>query len=200
MVANVASAPGQSAGHLPAQTFSKEGSVMNRFSHIAACLTAALLVSACGGDSGGTGGAAPTVSQGTITAKGSIFVNGIEYSTVGATIRVDGNLVADDSALREGMVVTVRGSSDDNTRKGTATQVEAWDVLEGTIQGTGANTLSVMGQTVRIEDNLTRLNDDSTQKVFAQAGFAVGQHVEVHGFRDDQGGVRATRVARKTSG
>jgi Domain of unknown function (DUF5666) len=165
----------------------------------------ALLLAACGGggggpDTGGTGGATPSVSQGVITAKGSIFVNGTEYSTSGATIKVDDTPVADDSFLREGMVVTVRGSSDDNTRKGTATQVEAWDVLEGTIQATGANTLSVMGQTVRIEDNLTRLNDDNTQKLFAQANFQVGQHVEVHGFRDDQGGVRATRVARKTSG
>jgi Domain of unknown function (DUF5666) len=169
-------------------------------------LTAALLLASCGGggggspDTGGTGGATLSISQGVITAKGSIFVNGIEYSTSGATIRVDDTPVADDSFLREGMVVTVRGSSDDNTRKGTATQVEARDALEGTIQATGANSLTVMGQTVRIEDNLTRLNDDDTQKVFAQAGFQVGQHVEVHGFRDDQGGLRATRVARKTGG
>ncbi len=165
----------------------------------------ALLLTACGGggggpDTGGTGGATLSVSQGVITAKGSIFVNGTEYSTSGATIKVDDNPVADDSFLREGMVVTVRGSSDDNTRTGTAVQVDAWDLLEGTIQTLGPNTLTVMGQTVRIEDNLTRLNDDNTQKLFAQANFQVGQHVEVHGFRDDQGAVRATRVARKTSG
>lgn len=158
----------------------------------------AMVVAGCGGgvDSGGTG-AAPAVSQGVITAKGSIFVNGIEYSTAGASIKVDDISVADDSFLKEGMVVTVRGTSDDATRKGTATQVEARDILEGTIQSApGLNTLTVMGQTVRIEDNVTRLNDSDAQKTFAQANFQAGEHVEVHGFPDDQGGVRATRVFR----
>ena len=98
-------------------------------------------------------------------------------------------------------MVTVRGTSDDATRKGTATQVEARDILEGTIQSApGANTLTVMGQTVRIEDNVTRLNDNDAQKTFAQANFQAGEHVEVHGFPDDQGGIRATRVFRKLTG
>jgi hypothetical protein len=59
-----------------------------------------------------------------------------------------------------------------------------------------------MGQTVRVEDNVTRLNDDNTIKTFAAAGFAVNDHVEVHGSADDPvvGGVRATRVAKKTAG
>ncbi len=172
------------------------------YTTIVAALT--LLIASCGGgggtDSGGTGGGTPSVGQGVITAKGSIFVNGIEYSTSGATLRVDDNPVANDSFLKEGMVVTLRGTRDDTTRQGSATQVEAWDVLEGTIQALGANALTVMGQNVRIEDNLTRLNDDNAQKVFAQANFQLGEHVEVHGFRDDQGGVRATRVARKIGG
>jgi mono/diheme cytochrome c family protein len=47
---------------------------------------------------------------------------------------------------------------------------------------------------------VTRLNDDDAQKVFASANFLVDDHVEVHGFGDDQGGVRATRVFRKPAG
>lgn len=173
-------------------------------SHAVIPFLVATVISGCGGgsgvDSGGTG-ATPAVSQGVITAKGSIFVNGIEYSTSGATIKIDDEIVANDSFLKEGMVVTVRGTSDDSTRKGTATHVEARDILEGTIQSTaGVNTLTVMGQTVRIEDNVTRLNDNNTLKTFAQANFQAGEHVEVHGFPDDQGGVRATRVFRKLSG
>ena len=110
-----------------------------------------------------------------ITAKGSVFVNGIEYSTTGATIRIDDNPGIEDD-LKVGMVVTVRGTSDDSTRKGTATQVEARDILEGTISSVDAvnKTITVMGQTVRIEDNVTRLNDDDTQKVFANAAFLIG--------------------------
>jgi hypothetical protein len=166
-------------------------------------LVVALTVTACGGGTGGTGATTPpaaSVSQGVITAKGSVFVNGIEYSTTGASIKIDDNSVADDSFLKVGMVVKVRGTSDDSTRTGSATQIEARDILEGTISNVGANTITVMGQTVRIEDNVTRLNDDDLQKFFAQANFLVGDIVEVHGFADDQGGVRATRVFRKVSG
>src|SRR4026208_824476 len=57
-----------------------------------ACLSVVLV--ACGGGGGGTGASPATgaaVSQGVITAKGSVFVNGVEYSTTGATIRVDDN-------------------------------------------------------------------------------------------------------------
>jgi hypothetical protein len=157
---------------------------------------------ACGGGGGGTGDTPATgaaVSQGVITAKGSVFVNGVEYSTSGATIRIDDN-PGIESGLKVGMVVRVRGTSDDATRTGTATQVEARDLLEGTISVVGAGTITVMGQTVRIEDNVTRLNDDDAQKVFGQANFQVGDIVEVHGFADDQGGLRATRVHRKLTG
>ena len=162
---------------------------------------------ACGGGGGGSGGTGATpatgaaVSQGTITAKGSVFVNGIEYSTTGATIRIDDN-PGIESDLKVGMVVRVRGTSDDSTKKGTATLLEARDILEGTISNVnaGAGTITVMGQTVRIEDNMTRLNDDDLQKVFGNANFQVNDHVEVHGFADDQGGLRATRVLRKATG
>ena len=160
---------------------------------------------ACGGGGGGGSSATPAtgaaVSQGTITAKGSVFVNGIEYSTAGATIRIDDN-PGIESDLKVGMVVKVRGTSDDSTKKVTATQVEARYILEGTISNVnaGAGTITVMGQTVRIEDNVTRLNDDDLQKVFANANFQVNDIVEVHGFADDQGGLRATRVLRKLAG
>jgi hypothetical protein len=167
-----------------------------------ACIGAVLV--ACGGGGGGTGATPATgaaVSQGVITAKGSVFVNGVEYSTAGASIRIDDN-PGIESDLKVGMVVKVRGTSDDATKTGTATQVEARDSLEGTISSVDAvnQAIAVMGQTVQIEDNMTRLNDDNTQKVFGDANFQVGDIVEVHGFPDDQGGLRATRVLRKATG
>jgi len=169
-------------------------------------LVSALALTACGG--GGGGGGVPVastsnsvVSQGVVTAKGSIFVNGIEFSSTGATITIDDN-PGIESDLKVGMTVKVRGTSDDVTKKGTATKIEARDALEGRIDSVDDvnKSITVMGQTVRIEDNVTRLNDDDTVKVFSAAAFAVGNIVEVNGFADDNGGLRATRVAKKTTG
>jgi hypothetical protein len=159
-------------------------------------------LTACGGSGGGgTSTAGPTVSSGVVTAKGSIFVNGIEYSTNGAAITIDG-VSANETQLKVGMTVKVSGTSDDATKKGVATKVEARDALEGEISSVdNANkTITVNGVVVKVEDNVTRLNDDDTVKIFAGAAFVVGNHVEVNGFADDQGGLRATRVAKKTSG
>lgn len=163
-----------------------------------------LLLGGCGPDSGygsssGTGTSGAAVSQGVVTAKGSIFVNGIEYDTTYATITIDDNPGTAD-LLKVGMTVKVRGSSDDATKRGSASDVVARDVLEGTITAVGANTITVMGQTVQIEDNVTRLNDDDTVKLFSAGGFAVGNIVEVNGYADDNGGLIATRVVKKASG
>ena len=172
---------------------------------IGLALFLAFSLSGCGG-SGGYGSSAPppgtsgaAVSQGVVTAKGSIFVNGIEYDTTYATVMIDDN-AGTAAQLQVGMTVKVRGSSDDTTRRGSASAVVARDALEGTIEAVGANTVTVMGQTVQIEDNVTRLNDDDTVKLFSGAGFAVGNVVEVNGYADDNGGLLATRVAKKTSG
>jgi hypothetical protein len=162
----------------------------------------AMMLTACGGSGGGgTSTAGPTVSSGVVTAKGSIFVNGIEYSTNGAAITIDG-VSATEAQLKVGMTVKVSGTSDDSTKKGVATKVEARDALEGQIESVDntAKTITVNGVTVKVEDNVTRLNDDDTVKIFSGAAFAVGNHVEVNGFADDQGGLRATRVAKKTAG
>jgi uncharacterized protein DUF5666 len=172
-------------------------------SALLATIAATILAAGCSGGTGGTGATntGPGVSQGVITAKGSVFVNGIEYSTTGATIKIDDN-PGIETDLKVGMVVKVQGTSDDVTRKGTATQIEARDIIEGTISNvdTVNKTITVMAQPVRIEDNVTRLNDDDLQKVFADANFQLNDIVEVHGFADDLGGLRATRVVKKTSG
>lgn len=176
------------------------------FQLAAATLVSVIALTACGGSGGGTSSTQASVpgavaSKGVITAKGSIFVNGIKYSTAGAVITVDDNPGVE-SDLKIGMTVKVRGTSDDTAKTGVATRIDARDALEGEIESIDpANkTITVMGQVIRIEDNLTRLNDDDTVKVFAAAGFAAGNVVEVNGFPDDNGGLRATRVAKKTTG
>lgn len=179
-------------------------SLMKNVYWVAIVVAAALVLDGCGGGSGSTSGTAGSaVSQGVITAKGSVFVNGIEYfSNSSTSITIDGSSVADDSFLKEGMTVKVRGSSDDASKKGTATKIEARDALEGKIDSIDSanKTITVMGQAVQVEDNVTRLNDDNTQKVFAAANFAVGNIVEINGFTDDKGGLHASRVAKKSTG
>src|SRR5512134_3185590 len=71
---------------------------------------AAVLV-ACGGGEGGIGGTGGAdVSVGSITAFGSVWVNGVEYQTnASTTIRIDDN-VRPESELRVGMVARVDGS------------------------------------------------------------------------------------------
>ena len=170
---------------------------------VSCTIVAIAMLAACGGGGGSSSSApsGPAVSKGVITAKGSVFVNGIRFNTAGATIKVDDNPGVEND-LKVGMVITVRGTSDDATKTGTATLIEASDALEGTVSAVDAvnNTITVMGQVVKIEDNVTRLNDDDTLKVFAGANIVVGDRVEVDGFPDDNGGLRATRVAEKTSG
>ena len=169
-------------------------------------LFVAVAMTACGGGGGGGSDAAAPVpiplinssSIGVVTGLGSVIVNGVTFSTTGATVTIDDNPSAADQ-LKVGMVVKVRGTSDDAARTGTAVTVEARDALEGTISTVGANSIVVMGQNVQIEDNVTRLNDDDTVKTFAAANFFVGDKVEVHGFPDDQGGLSATRVVKKAT-
>ena len=84
---------------------------------------------------GGGGQSGSGRAFGEITAFGSIFVNGIEYSTTTATITINGVVqpVGDQSALKVGMAVLVDGTVNPDGLTGTATTVDFLGDLEGTI-------------------------------------------------------------------
>jgi len=175
----------------------------------AIALASVIALTACGSDSNSSSTPTPTptpgaaVSKGVITELGSVFVNGIKFETTDPAIVItidDKPGVAVD--LKRGMIVKVTGANDDATKTGIAKKIEARDALEGKIEAVDPlnKTITVMGQIVQIEDNLTHLNDDLNVKVFTAAGFLVDDTVEVHGFVDDTGGLRATRVAKKAIG
>lgn len=127
-------------------------------------------LASCGGGSSGTGGSGMTGTFGTITAFGSVFVNGVEFSTSGATIVLDDN-PATESNLRVGMVVTVSGSRSGSS--GSATRIEVDDAVKGFVEAKAdANHWTVMGQTVLIDDQ-TRFENN------VQPG--AGDFAEVHG-------------------
>lgn len=141
-----------------------------------------------GGGTGGTGAQAPVVSSGAMN-KGSIILNGIRFDDSATGVTDDRSRSA--AQLANGMVVKLRGRSDDNLT-GQADRVDIENELRASIQSisTAGNTQSFVagGQTVIVD----------SQTVFANvanfAALTVGQRVEVHGVRDADGNVRATRV------
>ena len=135
-------------------------------------------------------------AKGVITAKGSIWVNGVEYDTRSASITMDDTGSHPDSDLKVGMVVEVKGTIDNATGKGTATEVQYDANLEGPIATIDATTQSftVFGQTIVT---------DATTVYDGVSGFsalAVGNRVEVSGTADTTNHViKAARIELKST-
>lgn len=155
----------------------------------------ALTVVSCGGGTGGqTGAGTVGVSSGPITGFGSVFVNGVEYSTSGAKIMINGS-PATPSDLKVGMMVQVDGRIDGGGAKGTATKVEYDDQVRGVVDSVDAanNTLVVMGQKVAV-DNMTVFHGTTDL-----AGVKAGNIVEVSGMVDSAGVIHATSIELKNT-
>jgi hypothetical protein len=159
------------------------------------------LLTSCGGsggstaaDSGGIGGTGLT-AHGTITAFGSIVVNGTEFDTSEAAIIVGGEEigVGDDVALNNldiGKVVTVEGTGSEDNNSAVADRVTYNDDVEGPVESirdidTMAKEMVVLGQTV-IVNVITKLQG-TTFSTLAQ-----NDMVEVSGLADDTGVIWAT--------
>jgi cytochrome c-type biogenesis protein CcmE len=140
-----------------------------------------------GGGTGGTG--SPVVAFGTITAFGSIVVNGIEFDIADATITLNGQSgTATD--LQLGQVVTVRGTLAPGDAVGKADRVVFENNARGPIDSIDldVSSLVVLGQTVRV-DNRTQFGGTPSL-----SGLGVGNIVALSGFVDADGELRATRV------
>jgi hypothetical protein len=159
------------------------------FPGIALLLTA---LAGCGGsgssDAPGTPGTPSATNQttvGQITGFGSIYVNGIEFDTAGASYEVDDALASDDDALAVGMVVKVEGSVSADGLSGTAFSVSYDDDVEGVVENLTATdddnikTFEVMDTTVVIDASKT--NFDSDDSSFNFDTIADGDVVEVSG-------------------
>jgi len=160
-----------------------------------------LALASCGGGTGGTGsgGSGPVVSSG-VMQKGSVILNGVRFEDMTANITIDDTpkLPAD---LADGMVVRVRGRINDDRITGTADRVEVENEVRGTVQthdaGVNPATFTVVGQIVFVPDGITFANFSAPTPTGAAA---VGQLVdgssvvEVHGLRQADGSISATRV------
>ena len=158
-----------------------------------------LTIAGCGGGGGGT---APVNSfaKGVVTAKGSITVNGIKFDTSSSDVTIDDSAKAkgDDSGIKVGMVVRVKGSVSGSA--GTATKIEFADNLEGIIDAGSIDavnsTFKVFGQTVKAGP-ATIIEESGAGKILF-SDLAAGNVVEVSGLPDNNGVINATRIERKT--
>jgi Domain of unknown function (DUF5666) len=144
--------------------------------------------STCGGtgiDLAGGGVSGTGVSTGAITSFGSVEMGGVHYLTDNNTLKkshgVDHSSEMDRVLFRVGMVVTIHHGPNDNN----AIQIEYQDNLQGPIAAKNSNTLTVLGQTVVVGDaDFANLN--------------LNEIVEVSGFVDSAGRIRATYIERNT--
>lgn len=179
----------------------------------AMALFSIMILVACsgGGGSGGSttstsGSSTSSVSSGGIEGFGSVIVNGVRFNTDSAEFEVENETSSSQDDLSVGMQVVVEGSIDDNGTTGTATRVRFEDNLEGPITSvtpsdTGlSKTLSVMGQTVRVESGVTVFDNSDPSFNFGSLGPAnLGNVVEVSGNDLPDGSIQATFIERKAN-
>ncbi len=167
-------------------------------------VAAAIMLAACGGSGGNDNGATatpgsmPVVTIGAISGFGSVHVNGVRFDTSGATVSID-DRPGLESQLQVGDVVRISGRLNADRRSGRASSIDCNDAVEGPVQSVDptAGTLVVLGQTVKVD--ATTSFDDDIQPA-SLAGVLVGEVVEVSGFRDADGVIRATRIERHDPG
>lgn len=163
------------------------------------------LVVACGGGDqlagGGIGGTG--ISFGTVTGFGSVFVNGVEFDTSGATRTVDdvmsvSNGLDDITIMEQGMVVTVTGTVNPDGITGTATSIDFDEVIEGPVGTVPVEdpdmvikTFDILGTNVIVNRNTTVFVD------IDYASIAPGDVIEVSGFFDASGNLVATLVDKE---
>ena len=178
-------------------TIMKRGHAMNNRSRLILKLTLATyllsLITSCGGTGsdfqvangvGGTG-----ITMGKITGFGSIHVNGIKFNTDTATFTRDRVGSKAQSDFHTGEIVRVIGNIDKNTQTGIATEVIFSDILEGSVTSVAVkNTIKILEQNI-ITDQLTLFHGFNKL-----SDLKLGNIVEVSGFSNAQGDVKATSL------
>ena len=172
----------------------------------------ALSIAACTpADSEGVAGIGGSgyVSSGSVTGFGSVFVNGVEFETDNSTFDVDGNPDGTQDDLAIGMIVKVSGTINADGISGDATSITYDDELQGPVKGQitydtdrVTATFTVLGVNVIIDSGSTSfdVSDDVTLPINTTFDFDSiedNDNVEVSGFFDSNGNLKATRVELK---
>ena len=163
----------------------------------ALALATGLGLGACGGGTGTATTSGKSVSVGTITGFGSVYVNGCEYETDSADIYVEGYISSEDS-LSVGDVVEVTGPT--NCTQGNATSIKFADDLEGVVDSasitSGVGTMVVMGQNVTV-NNLTTFENDILGNGLTIDDLDTNHIIEISGLGIGTGDIVATRIELK---
>src|SRR5437879_3639227 len=136
----------------------------------------------------------PVLATGTITGFGSIYVNGVHFQTSSATIRKNGQTVAE-SQLAVGEVARVKGEKNDTDGTGVADSIDVDESVVGPIAAidTTNSVVTVLGQTVKINTGTSFSMDVQPASL---AGLKVGDVIRVSGLIDSSGNIVASRIER----
>jgi len=155
-----------------------------------ALLASALWLAACGGGDSttGTGPGTLKTSKGVVTATaGGITVNGVRFSTAGASVKIEDQPGAA-ADLQVGMVVKVKGR--DDGVNGQAVEIEFEDQVRGKVDEVAGSLVRIGEQEIEVEhatefeDNLARLGS-----------ITPGQdRIRVSGVATWEGRIRASRI------
>lgn len=131
-------------------------------------------------------------THGVITGLGGVTVNDVRYATSAATVTINGQ-PGTLSDLSRGQIVTVSGRINSDDQSGTANSILFDANLIGPVENLDASSdrLTVMGQSV-ISDSDTLFGAGIDPATFA--GLSVGSIVQVSGYADAAGAIKATRI------
>ena len=162
---------------------------------------ATLVVAACGGGGGSASGPVAGidrlgVSVGTVTGFGSIIVNGVRYDVSSASFDIDDDSTGsgqDDLSVGDVVAVTFETGSPT-----VAQSVIGDEAVEGPVNSVNptAGRLVVAGQTVLTDASTSYDNSNGLRSL---ADIQPGNFVEVSGFLDANGTIRATRIEKKAA-
>ncbi len=140
------------------------------------------------------------VAYGAITGFGSVYVNGVHFTTDTATVEID-NESASEGALAVGMIVAVVGEISRNGYEGVAKTIRAERVLLGTVDAVvdvaaGRRALKLLGQTVYVAEDAEFMGTDfeqlqpglnlSVSGYVAENGYISATYLEQHAFSTEQ--------------
>jgi Domain of unknown function (DUF5666) len=182
---------------------------------------AVLALAACGGGGSGSStasssGQATTAAtySGAVSGLGSIVVNGVRFSTSGASTTDAESSGAYARAFALGTTVSVTGDVDDNSATATASSITVHGGVRGAVTAvdttSAIKTLTVAGQTIQVDANTVFEGISSASLTLASLKTAVDAanltvttadtvYAEVHVVGDATSGFLATRVEQKSA-
>ena len=113
----------------------------------------AMVLAACGGGGSATSTTPSTFALGRISGFGSIVVNGVHYDESHAIVKDEDGATHNQNELKLGMVVEVQAGEigeSNNRQNATAQDITFSSLIRGPIDSVGADSIVVLGQTVKV--------------------------------------------------